>query len=171
MRPAALALLALALLALSIDLRAEEPTPEMQRADRSIEEIGNVDLFLDEVENAVYLAGEGGYGSLRRGDMQRLKEARDVIVRHLDGKRDARALPPEERLAVFNAQEAITAIIRNDDKNRLVCRKLTSTGSRVPKTECLTVAERERMARNSQNLTSDVLRMDCVPGEGNPCAK
>jgi spermidine synthase len=41
----------------------------------------------------------------------------------------------------------------------------------VPKTKCLTVAERERMARNSQNLTNDVLRMDCVPGEGNPCAK
>jgi hypothetical protein len=169
MRPT-LSLFVVTLLAFASAASAADPT-EQERADRSVKEIGNVDLFLDEVDNAVYLAGEGGYGPLKRGDLQRLKDAHAVIFGHLDGKRDARELPPEARIAVYNAQEAITAIIRNDDKNRMVCRKLTSTGSRVPKTECMTVAERERMARNSQNLANDVLRMDCVPGEGNPCAK
>ena len=149
----------------------DKATATADRADASAAKVGNVDLFLDEVMTSVELAAEGEYGKLRRGDLRRLEDSRDTIVELLTGVSDARELRPEARIKLYNAQETITAILRNDDKNRLVCQKLTNTGSRVPKTECLTIAEREHRARSSRETASRMLRMDCSPGETSRCAK
>ena len=80
-------------------------------------------------------------------------------------------LQPEERIELYNAQETIVAMVRNDDKGRMVCKKEIRLGSRMPTTECLTVAQREEKARSARAGTNDTMRTVCIPGEGNPCVR
>ena len=83
-----------------------------------------------------------------------------------------RKAEPEERLDLFNAQETITAAIRADDKNRTVCKREMVTGSRLAKTECMTVAEREARRKLAAENTDKFIRNLCHPGEvSSPCTR
>lgn len=142
-----------------------------QRADAEAEKITDAEAFVDEIDDTLALAREGIYGRLKRGSMVQAESARNKIANLLEGHENAMELPPEERIELFNAQELITAMIRNDEKGRMVCLKEVRLGSRFPTTECLTVAEREEKARAARSGANDTMRNVCYPGEGQACAR
>ena len=127
--------------------------------------------WLDEIDDTLALARDGTYGRLKRGSMIQAESARDKIAKLLEGHENAMELPPEERIELYNAQETIVAMIRSDDKGRMVCKKEIRLGSRMPTTECLTVAQREEKARGARDGANDTLRNVCVLGEGQPCSR
>lgn len=129
------------------------------------------EAILEEADIAVELAREGQYGRINRRDMQALEDAHATMKQLLEGHDAPEALENEDRVALFNAQHTITAIVGNDDKNRKICKRVAVTGSRVAATECLTVAEREARARASRSMAGDALRGYCIPGEASRCGR
>jgi hypothetical protein len=155
-----------------ISAQSETPVETVaERADAQAAEITDADAFIDEIDTAIGLARSGEYGQLGRSQLSRLDRARNQIAKLLDGHASALELRPDDRIALYNAQEYITSTLRNDDKDRMICKREVRTGTRVPKTECLTVAEREARAETARDNTDKHQRDVCYPGVGNPCKK
>ena len=142
------------------------------RADAQVEKISsNLAKYIGEIDRAIAMAKEGGYGKLERGSERRLADARKEIGDILKNVSDPRDLPTDQRIALFNAHQVIESTINKQDKSRVVCTRERKTGSRVATTECLTVAEREERARISQAMTRDTQRLTCSPGETSTCSR
>lgn len=124
------------------------------------------EVILEEADIVLDLAQEGQYGRIGRRDMVELSEAHAAIHRLLEGHEAPEELDNDQRIALFNAQQKITAIVGNDDKNRKICKRVAVTGSRVAAVECMTVAEREARARASRTMAGEALRGFCIPGQG-----
>ncbi len=120
------------------------------RADSYAQSITSADELLLEVDQTLAMARDGEYGSISHDDLQRLDIAHLTMVRLLDGYDNARHLQVDERIALFNAQELIKAIVRNDEKGRIVCKRVSGTGTRLARADCLTVSERELRAQTAQ---------------------
>lgn len=148
---------------------SDDSSDVASRANAKVESIEDVDKYVLEVKDVVELAIQGEYGRVRRGDKERLEASRDLIARLLDGKTSARELPLQSRIELYNAQEVITSIVRSDDKSRVVCRRVANTGTRIPTTECLTIAERERRARGARENADKMPRPTCIPNQGAGC--
>ncbi len=159
---AAIGLLSLSAQA-NLVVSADQPSLE-ERANARAAGITDAQLFLEEIDQTLSLAMAGDYGRLKRGDITRMNKARDVIADLLEGHGTALELPPEERIELYNAQELLTATIRSDEKDRKVCKIEAVTGSRLAKTECMTVAEREERAQRAAEGTEDTVRSYCRPG-------
>jgi len=164
-------LLALPLLAQARIAEDTETATLAQRADAEAAKITDAEAFMDEIDESLAMARDGTYGPLKRGSMVQAEMARDKIAELLEGHENAMELQPEERIELYNAQERIVAMIRNDDKGRMVCKKEIRLGSRFPATECLSVAQREEKSRSSRSGINDTMRNVCIPGEGNGCVR
>lgn len=149
------------------------PSPQndtvIAKAAANARSITDAAAFVEEVNETLENARQGLYGSIKANDLDRLDQAQDTITNLLDGEESAAKLPPEEQIDLYNAQELITSILRNDEKNRKVCLNIKTTGSRITKRECLTVAQREARARAAKDAAARAQRLDCVPGEGSRC--
>jgi hypothetical protein len=137
-------------------------TDVASRANARVESIRSVDDYLAGIGDAVALAEQGGYGALRSRDEDRLAQAHAQILRLLQGRASALELPLAQRIELYNAQEALVAILRSDDKSRVVCRRIANTGTRIPTTECLSIAERERRARGARLAADKLPRATCM---------
>lgn len=123
------------------------------RADEYVQQLSNAEAFLREVRDTVDLARAGEYGKIKADDLSRLDQARKRINELLEGHEHARQLSADERIELFNAQELITSIVRNDEKSRRVCTKVRGTGTRIARSECLTVAQREQRAKATREAS------------------
>ena len=93
------------------------------------------------------------YSEISLADRGRVMEALERMSQVI-GNGAADTLPAEKQVAVFNDQELVNGILtKAREDSRLVCRREKTVGSNMPTTHCLTVAERSRMRRESeQNL-------------------
>lgn len=157
-------------LALAATTAAAQKATIEEQVNARAERITDAQAFMKEIDQTIDLANSGQYGRIKTRDLDRIAAARDTIASLLEGRTKATELKPEQRLELFNAQELITSIVRNDEKNRKVCQRVQVTGSRVPKSECLTVAEREARAKAASETTARSQRVGCIPGEGNSCS-
>lgn len=169
-------LLSVALLSLAAGLQSAaasstDPQTLGARADAQAERITDAEAFVAEIDRALKLARKGAYGPLKPGSTEKLKAARDVIADLLKGHATATELKPDDRIAVYNAQEQITAILRNEDKNRMICRKELEVGTRVPSNVCMTVGQREERAKRDSEATAGLMRTLCDPSSTSTCGK
>ena len=148
-----------------------QESAQSTRAEAQVDKIASdVAKYIAEIDRAIELAKEGGYGKLQRGSEERLANARARIGALLRDVADPRELPADKRIELFNAHETIASIIQHQDKNRVVCTRERKTGSRLGTTECLTVGEREERAKVSAALARDTQRVMCSPGETSTCS-
>jgi hypothetical protein len=149
-----------------------EDTNTQARADAQVDKIsGDLAKYIGEIDRAIAMAKQGGYGKLPRGSEARLAAARKEIGDLLQGVSDPRDLQPDKRIALFNATQVIQTTLNQQDKSRVVCTRESKTGSRVGVTECLTVAEREERARITALQVKDQQRMTCSTGETSACSR
>ena len=149
----------------------QESGSVLARATAQAEKITDVDALITQTDQWVHMASNGVYGPMKHGDLKRLEAARDTVYDLLNGHASPRELRSDELVALYNAQESITAILKKDDKNRMVCKREAKTGSRLWGTECMTVAEREARARIASENTGTQQRLGCSVGETSTCAK
>lgn len=127
--------------------------------------------YLAKIDHTLELAASGEYGNLKRGSATKLQVERDRIAGILAIRSTVADLSPDEALIVQNAEDGITAILRSQEKDRMVCTREAKTGTRFATTECMTVAQREARASSAAESTGKIQREICIPGqEGNPCA-
>jgi hypothetical protein len=139
------------------------------RANAAAERITDAEKFVNEVKESVRMARNGDYGKLKRGAIGELEDASDTIADLLDGHEKATDLRPDERIDLYNAQELIASIIRDDDKNRIVCKRVAAIGTRLAKAECMTIAQREAKAKAAKELVKEFGRTVCNPSETRLC--
>ncbi len=140
------------------------------RDDENIEVIDDVNEYIARTRDVVLRARAGDYGRIKKVDMERVAKEQQSIEDLLGGRTGELTLTVDEQIQLANAQESINAIILSDDKSRMVCKRIAAIGTRLTKTECLSVAERERRAEKAR----DVIKTSndyCVPiaptgGEG-----
>lgn len=125
--------------------------------------------YLAKIDRLLAMAAVGTYGALRRGAVRDLQAARDRIATALGTRATLGALPEDDRLAIQNAEDAISAILRNNEKDRMVCKRVTKTGTRFETSECMTVAQREARAASAAEATGVVQGIYCNPTEFKPC--
>jgi hypothetical protein len=137
--------------------QAQSPAPNEKSLTKS-------EVIIDQADLTLEMARDGEFGRIRDNELRELQDARDTIVGLLAEVSDPDDLDPDQRVDLFNAQTRITAIVKNDNKDRKVCRRVMVTGSRVAATECLTVAQREQRRRAAREQTGYLQRGYCVPG-------
>jgi hypothetical protein len=96
------------------------------------------------------VARTGRYAKLSEAQRQDLLAKQDVVNRLLEGRSAITDLPESDRISVFNALEAISAIINNEEDDRMVCKRHKPVGSNRPQTVCKTVAQLRAEQRSVQ---------------------
>lgn len=150
---------------------AAEPPASGPAATRPVQRINDVSEYLQKVRDTMNLAHNGGYGAIKKKDMERAVAAQSEIEQLLVDRTDGSSLTEDQLIRLANDQEVINSIIRADDKSRIVCTRLPSTGSRLPVKECMTVAEREYRAKQAmQNAHDDQINLGCERDASGQCA-
>jgi hypothetical protein len=93
----------------------------------------------------------GEYARFGADTLDRMHSAQDQVFRLLDGKATVAQLRPDEQVELFNALEAIKAIIAENDENRQKCWREHKLGSTMKVTRCATLAELEHVRRDAQD--------------------
>lgn len=76
----------------------------------------------------------------------------------------------EDKVALFNAQESVNAILTRRDGDRVICEHRKPIGSNIPKTSCHTYAQEEEARRGTLKAMKDWDNRGCVGGtKGRPC--
>jgi hypothetical protein len=95
-----------------------------------------------------------------------LEEKFDEMERVLDGRQSVDELSNAEKLRLINAQEHANAILTQHDGRRLICERVTPTGSHRPKNVCITLAERKRANEESTKMLRGIQKGGAMPREG-----
>jgi len=65
------------------------------------------------------------------------------------------AMPADDRMKLFNAQEKVNSILTDNDSDRLICTKVAPVGSHIPVTKCRTYGEIASQRRTDQKFLQD----------------
>lgn len=168
-------LLSCALLMMSLTAHGSMPGAAVEQqgpmaSDSLVPSGMDTQAYLAKVDNLLAMAANGTYGNLRRGGPRDLQNARDTMAKVLGTRTTLDNLPNEDLLALQNAEDTIGAILRHNEKDRMVCKRATKTGTRFATTECMTVAQREARAASAAETTGFVQREYCTPTDETPCS-
>jgi len=140
-------------------------------ASNSVPVATNAKDFLAEIDSSIRLARSGEYGRMTPGRIARMTSARNKIAALLKDHVTATELKDEDRIEVYNQQEIVLSAMRSADKDRIVCKRVAAIGTRLAKTECMTVSQREARAKRAREDVDRINRNVCYLGEGSDCAK
>jgi hypothetical protein len=102
----------------------------------------------------------GKYGYISATDKSRVEARLGDMQKLLGEHTNAADLQPDEKVALFNAQEEINGILDHNDSNRLVCEHVAPVGSHRPVTTCHTYAE---IMQQRENARHDLERREFTP--------
>ena len=124
-------------------------------ADVSLQDIA------DRARLTLELARKGGYGRLTVGQVNMILAAHNRIVKLAERHKSLNELDKLELSTLQNSRARLDRLTKSGDKDRLVCRKVVKTGTRLIKSECLSVAQREERARAAQLAAEQIQRVVC----------
>ncbi|WP_313207611.1 hypothetical protein [Stenotrophomonas sp.] len=125
---------------------SEKPVVQMDRQAPVAEQVRQVEKALD----------NGEYAEISADDRAQVRQSLERITLRVGDRQTAQELPPAVQNDVFNDQERINTILtRAHADSRLVCQHTRTTGSNMPKSRCLTVAERRRIEEKGKALLND----------------
>ena len=110
-------------------------------------------------------SGTGRYKGLKPEVREQLAREQDTVQRLLSGRAKSTELPPAAQMELFNALEAISAIVNKAEDDRLVCRSHKPTGSNRKITTCQTVAQIRAQRQRDQD-TLNRRDQQCTDGWG-----
>jgi hypothetical protein len=93
---------------------------------------------------------KGRYKDLSADSRAKLIGHQREVLQRLEGKTATTELREHDQVAVFDALEAIEAIISKAEDDRMVCEQTRSTGSKRVQSVCMTVAERRARRTGAQ---------------------
>lgn len=163
----------LVLLALmSASISWADTAPAADAPEQTNTEHSESQQIIAETELSLSMARDGQYGRISKRDLQRLEAAQARVVALLAGVASPTQLVASDKQALERAQVEINSILRHDDDNRRVCKRVAATGTRLGAMECMTVAERRQRARSNRDAVQDMQRgVVCLSGEGKWCSQ
>ncbi|WP_416056684.1 hypothetical protein [Stenotrophomonas maltophilia] len=126
--------------------KSEKAVVQMDRQAPVAEQVRQVEQALD----------DGDYNEISADDRTAVRQALARITQRMGDRQTVQELPGTLQNEVFNDQERINTILtRAHDDSRQVCQHTRTTGSNMPKSRCLTVAERRRIEEKGKALLND----------------
>ena len=115
--------------------------------------VKDVAKFLDyQRDLRVDMQGKSKFKHVDESSKRRLFAAQDTLFAVLKDKQSINELDDEQRIAVYNAQAEITAVLTDAELDRPVCKREKPIGSNMMKTICITKREsREMQERQKAN--------------------
>jgi len=98
---------------------------------------------------------DGRYEFIRADDKARANADLDTMAAMLQKAGSVASMPQSDQVQLFNTQEHLNGILTHNDRNRLVCERRAPVGTNIPQNSCKTVAEIEKMRRDSQKYMND----------------
>lgn len=114
-------------------------------------------------------ARAGKYGKLKRRDEARLTSAEREIKALQARHPDLSTLDTADKVALFNAQEAILSVVTGLRRSELVCTYHERAGTRFKTKHCTTRDMADAARRAARESTATAQRDLCVPGETSTC--
>jgi hypothetical protein len=91
------------------------------------------------------------YSELKLEDRSRVREALGRMRITLERFPQEASIPASAKTDLFNDQQIVnTVLTQAREDSRLICRREKATGSNFAVTQCLTLAQRERMKNDAQ---------------------
>ena len=126
--------------------KPEKSVVQMDRQSPVAEQVRRVEKALD----------DGDYSEISADDRVQVRGALARITARMGDHQSLQELPAPVQGEVFNDQERInTLLTRAHEDSRQICQHTRSTGSNMPKSRCLTVAERRRIEEKGKALLND----------------
>lgn len=117
------------------------------------------------------MARRGEYGRLNYGRMRQIELSTTSILKTLEGEERIDRLSPDKLKAFNQSQSSLDEVLASLDPDRLVCLKEQKTGSRILKEVCMTIAGRERLAKEARESADAMINKTlCAPGMSDKCA-
>lgn len=92
------------------------------------------------------------YKEMNRAERDEVRTLLDRMSTRLEGVSSVDELSEEDKLALFNEQERVNAmLVKGYADSRVVCDKRGRTGTHFKESNCQTVAERRRRIEDDQN--------------------
>ena len=101
------------------------------------------------------MSADGRYEFVRPDDKAKVNADLDNMAAMLRKAGSVSAMPQADQVQLFNTQEHLNGILTHSDRNRLVCERRAPVGTNIPQNSCKTVAEIEKMRRDSQKYMND----------------
>lgn len=105
------------------------------------------------------LADGKTYAELSSTERGEVRQSLDEMAALLEGGKTPEALPAEDKVRLYNAQETVNNLLTQaSSDSRMVCTRQAPTGSQRKVTTCTTVAERTRRRDDDQDRLKRVQR-------------
>ena len=130
----------------TVSAKPEKTAIQMDGQAPVAEQVRRVERALD----------DGEYSEISADDRAQVLQALARITQRMGDHSTLPELPPQVQAEVFNDQERInTVLVRAHEDSRQICQHTRTTGSNMPKSRCLTVAERRRIEEKGKALLND----------------
>lgn len=135
----------------TVQAKAQKDTVQMDSFTPVSEQIRRVETAM----------GSEDYSEIGLEDKSRVQQALNRIRIKMNGREKVDELAPQERNDLFNEQEIVNTIMtRAQADSRMICRRERLTGSNMPTSVCLTVAQQRRKAQeDSRQALTDQQRI------------
>ncbi|MGE6333778.1 hypothetical protein [Stenotrophomonas sp. NPDC077659] len=133
-------------LSAAVQAASEKPLVQMDMQGPVAEQVRQVEKALN----------NGEYAEISADDRAQVQQSLERITQRMGEHRTAQELPAAVQNELFNDQERINILLsRAHADSRLICQYTRTTGSNMPKSRCLTVAERRRIEEKGKALLND----------------
>ncbi|HDS1105159.1 TPA: hypothetical protein QDZ64_000757 [Stenotrophomonas maltophilia] len=137
-------------LAATVQAKAQKEAVRMDATTPVSEQIRRVETAM----------GSEDYSEIGLEDKSRVQQALNRIKVKMNGREKVDELAAQERTDVFNEQEIVNTIMsRAQADSRMICRRERLTGSNMPQSVCLTVAQRRKAQDDSRQALTDQQRL------------
>ncbi len=114
----------------------------------------------EQIRNVETAINSEDYSEIGLEDKSRVQQALNRIRIKMNGREKVDELAPQERNDLFNEQEIVNTIMtRAQADSRMICRRERLTGSNMPTSVCLTVAQRRKAQEDSRQALTDQQRI------------
>ncbi|MCB1635902.1 MAG: hypothetical protein KDI51_15040 [Xanthomonadales bacterium] len=145
--------------ALALAADPESTNSRQVAADSYLQRQADAAAFMQELNLTMDMARAGNLGSMTDVELAALEEAKLRIFSLLEGHEKSTDLEPDERIAVYNAQQLMVALIRRQPHEQAICKAITPLGSRISTYECMTWEGREERGRYGRYVTQRYQRL------------
>ena len=79
-----------------------------------------------------------------------------------------KTMPQDQKLQLFNAQEAVNSILQRRDNDRVICKSEAPVGSHIPVTTCHTYRQEQEARNGAMRQMHEAARVQCVSSAAYP---
>jgi hypothetical protein len=108
----------------------------------------------------------GRFDAVPKGDQETVNRDLSTMQSLYDKFGTVDAMDQSSKVALFNNQSEVNAILTHHDADREVCEQIKPMGSNIPKTVCKTQRQIDEEHDESQRMKQDMMRVQNPRGGG-----